>query len=299
MSIYTEAEHAIALSDTTYWIDHPPIRKEERYAFGRYHFRLKDYSEAYHWFSLSADAGCKEAWFDMGICLREKVLNENETAPDSAALCQSCFTNAFSYYKEQCLQPEHSSEDLYRLAYLYRYGLGTPADVTNAFSLFEEVTVLHANLSASDFDVCCNYSYEGSAVSVPTDVCKLPLGDSYYELAKYYAKGLAPATTDIPKARSLLKKAYEFHCEKALFYDYSHFCKDFVCYEYQDDIKELYSYHIGLLVRVSEVHPSRKAYERIIALYQAGYPGDFGERHTAFTQKAERFEKKRDALPIN
>ena len=48
MSIYTEAEHAIALSDTLWWIEHPPMTAVERYAYGLYQYRLKDYNEAFH-----------------------------------------------------------------------------------------------------------------------------------------------------------------------------------------------------------------------------------------------------------
>ena len=53
MSIYTEAEHAVALTDTMRWIKHPPMTPEERYRYGRYHWRLKDYNEAFRWFSMA------------------------------------------------------------------------------------------------------------------------------------------------------------------------------------------------------------------------------------------------------
>ena len=73
MSIYTEAEHAIALSDTLWWIEHPPMTAAERYAYGLYQYRLKDYNEAFHWFSLAASDGIQDAWFDMGQCLLQEM----------------------------------------------------------------------------------------------------------------------------------------------------------------------------------------------------------------------------------
>lgn len=297
MSTYTEAEHAIALSDTLYWIDHPPINAEDRFKFGQYHFRLKDYSEAYHWFSIAAESGYISALFDMGICLHNDLLNEGDSSDNQRTLCQNCFLKVFSYYKRKTSLPDCSSEDIYRLAFLYRYGLGTTNDLSKAFFLFKKVTDMHMNLTVANFDICCNYSYEGANISTPTDACKLPVGNSYYELGKYYDKGLAPVIQDTSKARTLYKKAYDFHCENALLYDYSNFCNNFASYEYQNDIKELYSYHIGLYIRVCEIHPSKKAYERIIAMYEGGYPGDSGERKTAFKQKAERFYKKMETLP--
>lgn len=36
MSIYSEAEHAIALTDTLYWNGHSPMTPFQRYLFGRY-----------------------------------------------------------------------------------------------------------------------------------------------------------------------------------------------------------------------------------------------------------------------
>ena len=75
MSVYTEAEHAIALTDTLYWIDHPPITPVQRYLFGRYHYRLKDFNTAFHWFTLSLSDGVDQAWFDIGECLRLNLVD--------------------------------------------------------------------------------------------------------------------------------------------------------------------------------------------------------------------------------
>ncbi|HOO27142.1 MAG TPA: hypothetical protein PLU43_01650 [Lachnospiraceae bacterium] len=295
MSVYTEAEHAIALADTKFWIEHPPVLTKDRYAYGQYHFRLKDYSEAVHWFLIAAESGCEEAWFDIGVCIYYDLLNDSDI-PRQYGQYGSCFSKAFAYYENCASMPSCSSLEKYRLAILYRYRLGTNTDLKKAFQLFQDVTDMHADLTEAHFHAECNYSYEGSDISAGFDVCKLPAGSSYYELAKYYAEGISPVGQDISHARILLKKAHDFHSEEALFYDFTRFGNNFDNYEYQDDIKELYSFLIGLYIRVSEVHPSVKAYERLIRLYENGYPGDTDERAVSFFQKAERFRKKLHAL---
>ena len=80
MSVYTEAEHAIALTDTLYWINHPPITPVQRYLFGRYHYRLKDFNAAFHWFTLALSDGVEQAWFDIGECLRLDLIDSEISA---------------------------------------------------------------------------------------------------------------------------------------------------------------------------------------------------------------------------
>ena len=99
MSIYTEAEHTIALADTLRWIDHPPISPQARYAYGLYQLRLKDYNEAFHWFLMAANDGVQPVWFDLGECLRTDAIDPEcfDTAlPDR----EECYARAFRYYSQ-------------------------------------------------------------------------------------------------------------------------------------------------------------------------------------------------------
>ena len=75
MSVYTEAEHVIAISDTLKWIDQPPASPESRYAYGLYHLRLKDYNEALRWLLFAAEDGITDAFFDIGECLHRNVID--------------------------------------------------------------------------------------------------------------------------------------------------------------------------------------------------------------------------------
>lgn len=255
MSIYSEAEHAIALSDTVYWIDHPPMTPEERCRFGRYHYRLKDFNEAFHWLRLAASEQVESAWFELGECLRNEWIDVPlpETIPDA----EYCYRRAWSYYNRQLLELSASgvstkddpaedsaalSECLYRCGFMLRYGFGTTADPQKARHLFSEVLELHKDLTPENFDICCDYSNAGmtdggTRISAPVDVCKLPVGDACLELAKY-----ALDSEDFPLARKLLRKAYDFHSEEALYLDYKLFCDNFDTYEYQDEIRELFQF---------------------------------------------------------
>lgn len=330
MSIYTEAEHAIALSDTLYWIEHPPMTPEERYAYGLYQYRLKDYNEAFHWFSMAASDGVEDAWFDMGQCLLQDRIDTDTMAADPhthincfsqehLTYTAACFKNAWKFYncedKKNFLAAEYmiskstlpegivkNTEALYRRAWMLRYGLGTEPDLEKAYDLFQGVIILHKDLTPSDFDICCDFSCEGSGISAdsagtsPINNCKLSVGAACFELAKYFLGGLSPAHKSISEGRKLLKKAYDFHCEEALFQDFDNFGSNYDTYEYQDDIRELYSFRIGQYGRVCDIHPSKKAYLRLIGMYENGYPGDNNERRLDFAKKAAPIYKKMEAL---
>ncbi len=310
MSVYTEAEHALALTDTLYWIDHPPITSIQRYLFGRYHYRLKDFNEAFHYFTLALSGDIKQAWFDIGECLRLELVdsdissifisscqqNFSSSNISDTQITELCYRNAWKYYstetRENPLLPQ--GESLFRRGFLLRYGLGTEANPEHAYHLFSDVTEFHASLTPHDFDICCDYSDAstsdgGTQVSSPIDVCRLPVGAALFEIAMYHSGD---------DQRSLLKRAYDFHFEEALFYDYQHCGKAYADYEYQDDIRELFSFRIGQYTRIHDVNPSAKALDRLACMYENGYPGDNEERRKAFAMKAVPLRKKIEVLKI-
>lgn len=310
MSVYTEAEHAIALTDTLYWIDHPPITPVQRYLFGRYHYRLKDFSAAFHWFTLALSDGLEQAWFDLGECLRLDLV-DTEISADFFSRCEEffgcnsisdekltelCYKNAWNYYS--CEDTENSylpkGESLFRRGFLLRHGLGIASDSGAAYQCFNDVVKLHSSLTPDDFNICCDYSNAGTSgsgthISSPVDLCKLPAGAALFEMSMYHTKD---------EQRRLLKQAYDFHFEDALFYDYEHCGKTYEDYEYQDDIRELFSFRIGKYTRVHDVNPSAKALDRLACMYENGYPGDSEERRKAFAMKAVPLRKKIEVLKI-
>ena len=310
MSVYTEAEHAIALTDTLYWIDHPPITPVQRYLFGRYHYRLKDFNAAFHWFTLALSDGLEQAWFDIGECLRLDLI-DTEISADFFSRCEKfggcnnipdekltelCYKNAWNYYS--CEDTENpylpKGESLFRRGFLLRHGLGTAPDPDAAYQLFNNVVELHSSLTPDDFNICCDYSNAGTSdggthISSPVDLCKLPAGAALFEMAMYHTKD---------EQRRFLKQSYDFHFEEALFYDYEHCGKAYEDYEYQDDIRELFSFRIGQYTRVHDVNPSPKALDRLACMYENGYPGDSEERRKAFAMKAVPLRKKIEVLKI-
>lgn len=326
MSIYTESEHAVALTDTMRWIKHPPMTPEERYQYGRYHWRLKDYNEAFHWLSMALEDHVEAAWFDIGLGLTNdffdleicsqntEILSETAETDSVAADPEVCFRNAWRYYSDIAAP---NSEELFRKAWLLRRGLGTKADPEAARLLFERIPEMYPNLTPEDFKIYCEYTVEGSDASAAADICKLPIGDAFLELATYkldfilkeMEKGSDTKNTDekaagrnqadqerIREGRLLLKKACDFHCEEALFLDYRLFGANFGKYEFQDEIRQLYSFRIGQYGRVCDIDPSRKAYLRMIRMYENGFPGDSPERREDFARKAQKYYKKIEAM---
>ena len=334
MSIYTEAEHAVALTDTMRWIKHPPMTPEERYRYGRYHWRLKDYNEAFRWFSMALEDRVEAAWFDIGLGLINDFFDPEKCGQNTGGLAVTedaasvtsdpavCFRHAWNYYSSIA---EPDSEELFRKAWMLRRGLGTEADPEAARVMFEQIPGMHPDLKPEDFEIYCEYTVEGSDASAATDICKLPIGDAFLELATYKlesilreaekADGMKSADRknidgktadrncqdqenirDIQEGRILLKKACDFHCEEAQFLDYRLFGSDFGKYEYQDEIRQLYSFRIGQYGRVCDVNPSRKAYLRMIRMYENGFPGDGPERREDFARKAKRYYKKIEAM---
>lgn len=181
------------------------------------------------------------------------------------------------------------------------------ASFSEAYNLFQTVADHYRELTPADFDICCEYSLEGSGICAdstkasPISHCKLPAGAALFELAKYFLEGLSPVDKNIENGRSLLKKAYDFHCEEALFYDFNLFGGNYNTYEYQDDIRELYSFRIGQYGRVCDINPSKETYLRLIQMYEKGYPGDNAERRLDFAKKRRRSIKNgsvKIALPL-
>lgn len=317
MSIYTEAEHAVALTDTMRWIKHPPMTPEERYRYGRYHWRLKDYNEAFRWFSMALEDRVEAAWFDIGLGLINDFFDPEKCGQNTGGLAVTedaasvtsdpavCFRHAWNYYSSIA---EPDSEELFRKAWMLRRGLGTEADPEAARIMFEQIPGRHPDLKPEDFEIYCEYTVEGSDASAATDICKLPIGDAFLELATYELESILKETTvktagrncpdpeSIRAGRHLLKKACDFHCEEAQFLDYRLFGDDFGKYEYQDEIRQLYSFRIGQYGRVCDVNPSRKAYLRMIRMYENGFPGDGPERREDFARKAKRYYKKIEAM---
>ena len=230
MSVYTEAEHAIALTDTLYWIDHPPITPVQRYLFGRYHYRLKDFNAAFHWFTLALSDGVEQAWFDIGECLRLDLIDSEISADffsgyqensgckniSDAKIMEPCYKNAWNYYSVEDTENSYlpKGESLFRRGFLLRHGLGTVADPDAAYQLFNDVVELHSPLAPDDFNICCDYSNAGTSdggthISSPVDFCKLPVGAALFEMAMYHTKDEQPMISTLKRHFSTIMNIAE------------------------------------------------------------------------------------------
>ncbi|MDD3217598.1 MAG: hypothetical protein PHC41_01165 [Lachnospiraceae bacterium] len=286
MSVYTEAEHAIALTDTIAWEEHRPDNPQEFFQYGQYQYRLKDYNAAYNYYFRASENDYILAWFEMGECIRRELIDEEIIGNHAEA--EACYKKAWEY-----LESKSNINDLgtFQKACMLRYGHGTDINTQEAYEIFTGLAKQYECYTSEDFVVNTVYTIKGSVADKDTTPCKSIAGAVLYELAKYQLEGISPCAQDIEGARKLLKRAYDFHYEEALFLDYEIAEKNYESYEYQNDIRQLYGFRIGQYGRITDVHPSIKAYSRLIHMYEEGYPGDNSLRKAEFAEKANRFRK--------
>ncbi|MFA9378416.1 MAG: tetratricopeptide repeat protein [Lachnotalea sp.] len=251
MSNYTDLEHEKALENTLYWQSGTIKTPVQGYEFGRYQERLKDYKEAACWYLYASDNGYIPASYSYVICVM-KQLGISDQNEDIHQLLPVMF----DYYQEK----KETPEDYYRLGMLYKMGWGINQDKNEALT---------------NFKIAAKQNY----------------GDASYEIALCFINGIENSDKDYDMTRQYLRKAYDEHCEDAIFKDFAIFRGDFNEYEYQREIKEAYSFKLGQLIRVAELRQSKESIQNVIQMYQNGYPGDTGAKRQEFIRKADKYIK--------
>ncbi len=169
---------------------------------------------------------------------------------------KQCYKQLYSYYVERSNQ---TTEDIYRLAMCCAYGVGTKVDEERAYWLFLSVGNEH--------------------------------GGAMYELATAFELGSMGCKKDRNQAVKWLKKSYDSCYEPAIFSHFRLSHGTFQQYPYQREIKEATSFLLGQLIRVATVSPCEDSYQRVINIYESGYPGDTAEEKIAFQQKAKPYHQ--------
>jgi len=166
------------------------------------------------------------------------------------------FSKALAYFSQHSAEKEHC----YYCGMCFRYGYGTRLDEQKAFHYFEQAG----------------------------DDCAKAL----YEIGLYYQSGIANLQQDKNKAASYFRRAYDGHCEDAIFALFSMHESCLQEFPYAREIKEAYSFKLGQLMRIAESKPSFGSLKRLANFYRQGFPGDTGHFLENFHQKADRYEKK-------
>lgn len=128
LSLYTDREHERALSETLYWTEKSPITKEEKYDYGEYQFRLKDYKEAVKWYKEAAEQLYVPAMYKMAYCMRFNLGTSSNYKEETAL-----FGQVIIHDKES-----EDSEAKYRLGMCYTYGYGTKMNEKKGISYFDQ-----------------------------------------------------------------------------------------------------------------------------------------------------------------
>ena len=302
MSYYTDAEHAVAIILTRKWEKHRPKTAGELFQYALFQMRMKDFEEAERYFREALKRGNKDAWFFLGI-LAERFREEQKKEGDYLS-ADECWKHAWDYTSNEIakysLEKISDIDDrirnelswkLYQTGYMLRYGKETAQNCALAYEYFSKITEILAQYDVEDFRVSTVYTIHGSRADRPIEACLLPLGEAWYELAVYYLDGTEPCEKDSKKARELLLRAYNCHCEKGLLTDYRVFGKVYDHYEYKDEIRELSAFRIGRYGRVAEVHPSSASWTRLYQIYRDGFPGDDPLRGEEFFEKSDTWKR--------
>lgn len=169
---------------------------------------------------------------------------------------KSYYPEVYAYYFEKS---HDSIEELYRLAMCYNYGIGIKTDEEKSYWLFLSIGNEHAG--------------------------------AMYELGRIFELGSMGCKKNREQAMKWYRRSYDLQHEDAIFAHFNLYRGIFDEYPYQREIKEATSFLLGRLIRVATVSPCRDAYQRVIALYEAGYPGDLGEEKIRFKRKADIYRK--------
>ena len=128
LSLYTDREHERALSETLYWMERNPITKEEKYDYGEYQFKLKDYKEAVKWYRESAEQLYIPAMYKLAYCIRHNLGISSDNY-DEIML----FRKVIAHDKGT-----EDAEAKYRLGMCYTYGYGAEIDEEKGILYFLE-----------------------------------------------------------------------------------------------------------------------------------------------------------------
>ncbi|WP_177214533.1 tetratricopeptide repeat protein [Anaeromicropila populeti] len=249
MSKYTDLEHKSALEQTIYWDSTSIDTPEKEYEYGRYLERLKDYEEAMVYYERAWKNGSMPAAY-----LYLKGMSRQQETIREEKQAEELRKTVFSYYREK----KESAEDYYRLGTLYKEGIGVKKEMDQAIQCF--YTAAEDNF-----------------------------GGAFYELGIVCLEGLGGCEKDYLTARKYLRKAYDAHWEEAIFKDFEIFQGQFSEYEYQREIMEAYSFRLGQLIRAAELRKTAECYQRVIEMYQKGFPGDTGKKRELFIRKADKY----------
>lgn len=126
LSLYTDREHERALNETLYWIGRTPFTKEEKYDYGEYQYRLKDYKEAVKWYRESSEQLYIPAMYKLAYCIRHNLGIFSDKDEETML-----FRKVIAHDKEV-----DDVQAKYRLGMCYTYGYGTEIDEENGILYF-------------------------------------------------------------------------------------------------------------------------------------------------------------------
>ena len=177
--------------------------------------------------------------------------------------CRSDSVKGQFYFQQFIVQsqPFKTDEFLFFRGNCYAHGWGVPKDTRHAKRLYEMMTE-----SARKWEVL-------GILYVTEPGFSLDAGKAYFLRAMKEGSLLAP------------------------FYLYAMSGYDLLHFPYKNTLFEHFSFMLGRLIRVAELHPCREYYERLAAFYEDALPYDYAWNTRKFAKLADHYRKLGNACP--
>ena len=251
MSWYTNKLHDDIRKETTFWDNHEPSGAREFFEYAEYQWRLKDYRIAVEWLRKAEAEGYVLAAYRLG----ESYWHGYGQEKDEGA-AQRYFARFMAQAGVCYADTEYTELALYFQGNCYANGWGTEKDVKKAETAY---------LSMGDAS-----------------------GDAMEALGLLYKDEISEAGHE-EKAWKYFLKALELGCMGAPFRLYEMSGCDLVHFAYQRPLFEHFSFILGRLMRVVELHPCKEYYDRLGRFYETALPNDYQWNIDKFKKLAEKY----------
>lgn len=179
----------------------------------------------------------------------------------------------------------------YRLGEAHFFGYGCEKDFTKAnlyFSQFMQNAVLiKSNLATYFFGQCCAHGWGTEKNRSKAIALFQSLGHQCGDAL--HALGLIYQDIDEVQAKKYFLQALQVGCLKTPFALYEMYSFDLQHFPYKRELFEHFSFILGQLMRVAELHPCKEYYLRLGNFYETALPNDYEWNLVKFKKIAQKY----------
>ena len=179
----------------------------------------------------------------------------------------------------------------YRLGEAAFFGYGCEKDLNKAeqyFSYFMcHATSFQSNLETYFLGQCYMHGW-GTDIDIPKAISLFQsLGDQCGNAL--HALGLIYQDLDVVQAKAYFVHALQIGCLQTPFALYEMYGFDLQHFPYKRELFEHFSFILGQLMRVAELHPCKEYYQRLGNFYETALPSDYEWNMNKFKKIAQKY----------